>query len=132
VQVRRDRRETEVQFLDQRVADVQRDLVHQAVAGHDAAAAEPCVDQAPDFTLGQRADPVVERLQAVARTSRGNQRTDRRAHDHVGLDALLAQRVQHADVRPATRRTAAEREAEQRSAHGCSARYRNGRLTSIL
>ena len=100
-------------------------LLHPRVelhAAEQAVAAEIEVEQAEDAALGQAAGEFLELVELAGEVAAADQRADRGAGDHGDLDAGFVERAQHADMRPAARAAAAQR---QRNA-GLLRRFRLG------
>jgi hypothetical protein len=68
------------------------------------------VKQAEDAALGQAAGEFLEFVELAGEIAAADQCADRGAGNHADLDAGLIQRAQHADMRPAARRTATQRQ----------------------
>ena len=79
-------------------------------AAEQAVAAKMQVEQAEHAPLGQAAGEFLELVELAGEIAAADQRADRGAGDHRHLDAGLVERPQHADMCPAARRTAAERQ----------------------
>ena len=74
-------------------------------AAEQAVAAEIEVEQAEDAALGQAAGEFLELVELAGEIAAADQRADRGAGDHRDFDAGLVERAQHADMRPAARRS---------------------------
>ena len=86
--------------------------LRQLHAAEQAVAADMQVEQAEHAALGQAAGEFFEFVELAGEIAAADQRADRGAGDHVDLDAGLVERAQHADMRPAARRAAAERKGD--------------------
>ena len=65
----------------------------------------------------QGAGEILERVKPLCDEAGAGHGTDRRAGDDVGLETRFDQSLEHADVGPAARRAAAERDPKFRSFH---------------
>src|SRR3546814_8639651 len=75
-----------------------------------------------------RAGEILKHVEPVLRLARGGKPADRRARDRADVDAMTVKRPEHADMRPAKRRPAAERQRDRdrkstrlNSSHSCAA-----------
>jgi hypothetical protein len=99
------------QSLDALVVELAAEEVHQLAALHQTAAHLE-VEQADHGLPVEAAHPVMQAFQLAGGIGRAHQRADRGAADDLRRDAGALERTDHADVRPAARRTAAEGEAD--------------------
>jgi len=100
-------RPVDAQFAQQR---------HDPSPVDQPAAREANVEQPRNVAPAETLHPFLQRLEAAAHEGGADQRADRGAADDVGLDARLAQRLDDADMGPAARRAAAQRQPDARTA----------------
>ena len=87
--------------------------LRQAAAADEARTADPDVEIAEDAAQRQRARPALQFVEFVVGVAAADQGADRGADNDVGLDAVLEQRVDNADMRKAARRAAAENKPDR-------------------
>ncbi len=118
VEIDRDGRVRNRQFLDVRVADEVAQHADDAVALDEAAAGEGPVEQAQHVQALQRLHPVRVALQLAGRVDAADQGAHRAARDRADRVAARFQFLDHADVRVAARAAGAEHERDLRAALG--------------
>ena len=85
------------------------------------------VEEPHHAALGQRQGEGLEQAELARRVAAADHRADGAARDDVRLDAGLLQHLDHADMRPAPGRAAAERQADAQAAARRAARARPAR-----
>ena len=99
----------------------------ELAAGEQAAAAEVDVEEAEQLAAGQPPAAVLELVEQPGAVAAADDGAHGRSGDDVGLHAKLVEGAQHADVRPAARGAAAQRQSDQRPSLPTG-----GRLLAVL
>ena len=112
----RDRGVADRQILDCGAADGIRQLVRQTSAADQSRATNADVEIAEDAPEVQRPRPGLQLVELVGGVAAADQGADRGADNDVGLDPMLEQGVDHADMGEAARRPAAKNKTDLRPA----------------
>ena len=112
----RDAGEADGQILDPDVAEFRLKLRPQPLAADQAASGEGEIEQPENAAPGQRSRKSFKHVELAGRVAASDQRTDRRADNHVGPKAQRIQLLQGADMSPAPRCPGAEHDADSRRA----------------
>jgi hypothetical protein len=110
----RDRRIAHRKLVDREIPDGFRELFGELGAVEQAGAAEAEVEIAEQTAPGQAARPFLDRVEFAGGVAAADHGPDRGAGDDVRRITLGEQRLDHADVGKAARRTAAEHETDAR------------------
>ena len=108
-----DRRIADRQIFDRGGADGFRKPVRQTSAADQSRAANSDVKITENAPQREAARPCLQFVELVVGVAAADQGADRGADNDVGFDAMLDQGVNHANMRKATRRPAAENEPDQ-------------------
>src|SRR5262249_21388608 len=87
-----------------------------AAADSETETADAHVEIADDAPHGQRARPVLQRVELIGGVTAADQCAHRGADDDVGFDAVCHQGAHDADMGKTARRAAAEHESDRRTA----------------
>ena len=108
----RDRSDAHRQVRERGVAERVFELGDQAVAADQPRASEREIEITEHAPARQPAGPFLEGVELAGRVEAAHDGADRGARNDVGADAVGHQGAQHADMRKAARRAAAQHEAD--------------------
>ena len=104
----------------------------QALAGDEAGAGEIEIQVAEDALARQFAREVLDGIEVAGHIAAADDGADRSARHDVGLDAGLDESLEDANMGPAARRAAAQRQSDLADAHGSSPSFHGRSLSGRL